>query len=123
MTTSIYRFGSNNNLATVVGFDYNTGTPLYSTVTTPMAPGNSWRIPTPTNYATDTQVGPVWGLAYNRFAQRLYAGAFVKRYVTQYNADDSNSGAIFVISSLSDPTIWVRLEDFGFVTRPGVLRL
>lgn len=72
--------------------------------------------PDPTIIATMGDVGSIWGMAYQRSANTLYAAAFLKRHTGLYEDSSGNPklGMIFKIElSTNSVTPWVDLASLG----------
>lgn len=96
--TSCFIGGAQTGTQSVlVSFPYNsTGTPSYNT------------------NAVANQVGSVWGLAYNKNSNRVYAAAFIKRHS---GLGPGGIGAIYEIdpSGMSSPALWLDVETLSGV--------
>ncbi|WP_421829160.1 SdrD B-like domain-containing protein [Larkinella sp.] len=70
--------------------------------------------------ATPRQVGSLWGLAYDRTSQRLYAAALAKRHA---GFGPLGSGGIYRLSP-DDGTVlpFINLDALGFATAPANLK-
>jgi hypothetical protein len=70
-----------------------------------------------TPIASKAQIGSTWGLAYRKSTKKIYAAAFLKRYVGLLdNNGDGNGdlGAIYEVSpSTSTNVLWLNLETLG----------
>ena len=84
LATNCYAYADNLNGAfkaspTLYTFPYTAGAATTSAAASFYAPGTSTATGA-TGVAQAQQIGSTWGLAYNRVAKRLYAGAYFKRH-------------------------------------------
>lgn len=107
--TVCYVFGNQQADATAfVTFPYESGT---------TALGDNLGVDTPAYVpeANDTDLGSVWGMAYQRTTDNVFLGAFMKRHVGFREANDRATGSIYRIDRSSGAiTEFLNLNDlFG----------
>eukprot|EP01125_Pyxidicula_operculata_P008579 TRINITY_DN2870_c0_g2_i1.p1 TRINITY_DN2870_c0_g2~~TRINITY_DN2870_c0_g2_i1.p1 ORF type:complete len:1803 (+),score=387.95 TRINITY_DN2870_c0_g2_i1:475-5883(+) len=110
MTVPCYIFGQQKTgSGTLFAFSQSSGTSIPNASATSNV-GN----PYPPTYklATDSNLGPVWGLAWNRYSKTMFMSSFVKRYSNQYQNNDYNTGLIWYQSHRSNapPSILVNVS-------------
>lgn len=85
----------NDGLASLVSFPYESGV---TDVSQDNAAGGNLNSPAYTTLASDTEIGPVKGLAYDRNTQTVYAAAYLKSFVGYGTATDNAApGRIYAI--------------------------
>lgn len=118
LATSLYNFGHRTDTGStnvLSSFPYIAG----SNSTTNVA---GYISPTQSSEATKTQIGSVFGLAYRRVSDTLYASAYMKRHT---GVGPSGTGAIYQISNVSNttagtPSLFATIPNAGNDTHPTV---
>jgi hypothetical protein len=108
LATSLYYFGDLVNgasaqLPAIVSFPYNAGSNSPNDFNSYFNPA-AHTLTVPAN-----QVGAVWGLAYNRTSQLLYASAFMKKHVS-YGPSPDPTGNIYQVSPNGAVTTFANLN-------------
>ncbi|MFN8344374.1 MAG: SdrD B-like domain-containing protein [Spirosomataceae bacterium] len=69
-----------------------------------------------TPLAVAGKIGSVWGVAYNREKQIIYASALLKRHVAMLDNDNNGKediGAIYTLTPTGSPALWLDLATLG----------
>ncbi|WP_162794067.1 SdrD B-like domain-containing protein [Runella rosea] len=69
-----------------------------------------------TTIGVKSEMGSVWGIAYDRQKQDLFVGAFVKRHIAlkDNNSDGKEDiGAIYIVPSSGSPSLWLDVTTLG----------
>ncbi len=90
--------GAYRGFSSVASFPYNAGTVVPTDGSGPAS------TPADANIVRDTDVGAVWGLAYRRSTNRLYASAFTKRHVAFGPVADP-TGVIYILNPSAPNTV------------------
>lgn len=93
---------ANSDLDTVISAPYGAGS---TDVTSP--PTGRFDTPAHDTLAVANQVGSVWGLAYRRQTETIYAGAFLKRHT---GFGPNGAGAIYAIDSAGNVSLFTTLD-------------